>query len=159
MSTELPIFTQKHLQHLIRQLKNQQTDVFSYAPGGDFSQEIMASIGPSPMFLIEEIVHKAIKEVIDEESRIDLEGQPDFFGYGEKLIKLPERQVVKVEFATLEHMRTQQKTLVDNHIKQIRAFLRHHDGLVVPIIRTMQELNPAHCGRSVAALARSRIIL
>ncbi len=158
MSSETPIFTQKHLKHLIRQLKNQQNDVFSYAPGGDFFDEVIASIGPSPTFLIEEIVTRGIKEVIDEDSRIDLVEQPDFFGYGEKLIKLPERQVVKVEVASLEHMRIQQDTLVQNHIKQIRAFLRHHDGIVVPIIRAMQEMNLRTAGEALRILQNNQTL-
>lgn len=47
--------------------------------------------------------------------------------------------VVRVDCASIDHMLIQKQTLLDNHIKQIRGFLRHHDGIVVPIIRTMEE--------------------
>ena len=152
MSMNPPIFTQKHLKHLIRSLKEQQQAVFCYTHGGDFFQEVMASLGPSPVFLVEEIVAKTIKAVIDEDSRVDLDQQPDFFEYGEKLIKLPEGQAVKVAAARIEHMRVQQQTLLDNHIKQIRGFLRHHDQIVTPIIRTMEEFNLRTAGEALQIL-------
>lgn len=152
MSAESPIFTQKHLKHLVRSLKQQQQSVFCYAPGGDFFQEVMASLGPSPAFLVEEIVAKTIKTVIDEDSRVDLDQQPDFFEYGNKLIKLPAGQAVKVAVASIDHMRVQQQTLLDNHIKQIRGFLRHHDSIVVPIIRTMEEFNLRTAGEALEIL-------
>lgn len=78
MSIEMPVFTQKHLKHLIRQLLNQQRSVVSYAPGSDLFQEVMASLGPSPQFLIDEVVYKAVKTVVNEDCRIDLNDQPDF---------------------------------------------------------------------------------
>ena len=152
MSIEQSIFTQKHLKSLIRSLKEQQQSVFCYIPGGDFFQEVMASLGSSPAFLVEEIVAKTIKTVIDEDSRVDLEQQPDFFGYSEKLIKLPEGQAVKVAVASIDHMRVQQQTLLDNHIKQIRGFLRHHDSIVLPIIRTMEEFNLRTAGEALQIL-------
>lgn len=155
MSIDPPIFTQKHLKHLIRKLKDQQQAVFCYAPTGDFFQEVMASLGPSPLFLVEEIVTKSIKDVIDEDSRIDLDRQPDFFEYADKLIKLPERQAVKVAVASIDHMRIQQQILLDNHIKQIRGFLRHHDGIVVPIIRTMEERGLRTAGEALQILQRN----
>lgn len=152
MSIESPIFTQKHLKHLIRQLMNQQHSVVSYAPGSDLFQEVMALLGPSPQFLIEEVVYKAVKTVVDEDCRIDLNDQPDFFSYGEKKIKLPEMNVVRVDCASIDHMRIQKQTLLDNHIKQIRGFLRHHDGMVVPIIRVMEEMGVSTAGEALRIL-------
>lgn len=93
--------------------------------------------------------------VIDEDSRIDLDRQPDFFEYADKLIKLPERQAVKVAVASIDHMRIQQQILLDNHIKQIRGFLRHHDGIVVPIIRTMEERGLRTAGEALQILQRN----
>jgi hypothetical protein len=152
MSNETVIYTRKELKKLIRNLKNQQQSVFSYAPGSEFYKEVIGSLGNSPMFLIDEIINENIKAVIDEDSRIELEKQPDFFGYSEKLIKLPEKQAVKVEVATLDHMLIQQDLLVQNHYKQIRAFLRHHDGIIVPIIRTMKEMNLLTAGEALKVL-------
>jgi hypothetical protein len=152
MSIEMPVFTQKHLKHLIRQLLNQQRSVVSYAPGSDLFQEVMASLGPSPQFLIDEVVYKAVKTVVNEDCRIDLNDQPDFFSYGEKKIKLPEMNVVRVDCASIDHMLIQKQTLLDNHIKQIRGFLRHHDGIVVPIIRTMEERGLRTAGEALLIL-------
>lgn len=152
MSIEIPVFTQKHLKHLIRQLLNQQRSVVSYAPGSDLFQEVMASLGPSPQFLIDEVVYKAVKTVVNEDCRIDLNDQPDFFSYGEKKIKLPEMNVVRVDCASIDHMLIQKQTLLDNHIKQIRGFLRHHDGIVVPIIRTMEERGLRTAGEALLIL-------
>lgn len=152
MGIEMPVFTQKHLKHLIRQLLNQQRSVVSYAPGSDLFQEVMASLGPSPQFLIDEVVYKAVKTVVNEDCRIDLNDQPDFFSYGEKKIKLPEMNVVRVDCASIDHMLIQKQTLLDNHIKQIRGFLRHHDGIVVPIIRTMEERGLRTAGEALLIL-------
>ena len=114
----------------------------------------MREIGDSPSFLIDEIVNKAIKDVIDADSKVDLsERQPDFIGYGEKLIKLPEQQAVKVEFATIDHMRVQQQTVLDNYFKISRGFFLHNDGILTPIIRTMEERNLKTAGEAIRLLS------
>lgn len=154
MSKRETVLTIKMLRSLIRRIKSEQKSVFSYAEGGNLYQSVMQEIGDSPSFLIDEIVNKAIKDVIDADSKVDLsERQPDFIGYGEKLIKLPEQQAVKVEFATIDHMRVQQQTVLDNYIKISRGFFLHNDGILTPIIRTMEEQNLKTAGEAIRLLS------
>ena len=93
-----------------------------------------------------------VAEVVDEDSRIGLDKEPDFFGYGEKWIKLPEKKTVQVQFASLDHMKFQKEALLENHLRQIKAFLRHHDGIVVPIITTMEERHLKAAGEALKIL-------
>lgn len=154
MAKKETVLTIKKLKSLIRLIKSEQKSVFSYAEGGNLYQSVMQKIGDSPQFLIDEIVNKAIKNVIDEDSKVDLSNrQPDFIGYSEKLIKLPEQQAVKVEFATIDHMRVQQQTVLENYMKQMRGYILHNDGILTPIIRTMEEKNLKTAGEAIAILS------
>ncbi len=137
MSIETPILTKKYRKHIIRQLRNQQDSAFNYGQDGDFFKEVIASMGSGLTFMLEEIISDDIKAVIDEDSKVDLK-QVDFFGYAEKVIKLPKQYAVQVSVATLDHMEIQKASLIENYLRQTRAFVLHHDQIVMPIIETMQ---------------------
>lgn len=52
----------------------------------------MAAIGDNPVFILQEIVAKTIKDVVDEDARFDFSSkQLSLIEYGEKWIKLPEK--------------------------------------------------------------------
>lgn len=154
MSIEVPMLTKKYRRHLIRQIKQQKTSAFEYGEKSDFFSEVMGAFEPSAVTLMfEEIIMDDIKAVIDEDSRMEFK-QADLFGYAEKTIKLPNQSAVQVKYATLDHMETQRQLIIENHLKQIRAFVVHHDHIVVPIIDAMKQNGFQTAGDAIQFLAQ-----
>lgn len=153
MSIEQKILSFKDLCKLIRDKKRERTGVICYAPGSDFFEEIMAAVGHNPSFIVQEIVAKGVKHVVNEDAKFNFfSSQADFVGFGEKWIKLPEKMTVQVRQASLDHMRIEDQNLLDNHMKQLQSFLVHREKLVVPIIRTMEQQNLKTAGQAIELL-------
>ena len=152
MSKIEPIYTKKQLKALIRDVKSSYSTVVDYSPNGELFSVVRNMLGENPQFIIDEIIAGGMREVVNEDSRVDLDREPDFFGYGEKWIKLPEQKTVQVEFASLDHVMFQKGVLIENHMRQIKAFLRHHDDIVVPIIATMKDRDLKTAGEALKIL-------
>lgn len=139
MSKDERIYTKRQLESKIEEIHARLHGEYSYDRDSDFYRKVMAAIGNDPLFLVDEIVTDAIKAVIDKKSKVTfLESQLKLdIGYGEKVIKLPEKRAVKVADANLSHMEIQRQLLLDNFLKQAAAFTAHHDKIVMPIINAM----------------------
>ena len=153
MSNSIPIFTKTDVKSLARRIKDQTTGVFDYSNTGGFHHAVMTAIGDSGTILVSEFVSHAIKEVIDEDSKIGLSKQIDFIGYSEKVIKLPDRKAVRVKDASIGHLRHQKEQLIKNHIQQMQGFILHHDGYVAPILAAMEEHGFATAGDAITFLS------
>lgn len=138
MSSSIAIFTKKDVKNLVRRIKDQTTGVFDYSDTGGFHHAVMTAIGNDGTVLVSEFVSHAIKEVINEDSKLELPKQIDFLGYSEKIIKLPEKKAVRVRDANIQHIKHQKEQLIKNHIQQIQGFVLHHDGYVAPILAAME---------------------
>lgn len=156
MSSSISIFTKKDVKNLVRRIKDQTTGVFDYSDTGGFHHAVMAAIGNSGTVLVSEFVSHAIKEVINEDSKLELPKQIDFIGYSEKIIKLPEKKAVRVKDARIDHIRHQKEQLIKNHIQQIQGFVLHHDGYVAPILAAMELYGFTTAGEAIDFLAANQ---
>lgn len=155
MSKDIQLFSQKQLKQLIRKRKQDICDQISYDDGEPFFNLIMKEVGESPTFILQEIVAKAIKDVVDEDARIDFSSrQISFMEYGEKWIKLPDKITVPVKKASLQHLRFQEQTIVREHVKQMKAFITHHENLLVPLIKAMEDNQFETAGEAIHYLMR-----
>lgn len=153
MSVETPMISQKQLKALIRELKAKQPGVISYAQGSPFFAEVMAAIGNNPVFILQEIITKNIKDVVDEDARFDFSSpQLSLIEYGEKWIKLPESQTVQVKKASLDHMLIQERQVVEDNIKRMKAYIIHYEKMLSPVIRTMRQHGFETAGEAIAML-------
>ena len=153
MSVETPMISQKQLKQLIRELKARQSGVISYAQDSPFFTEVMAAIGDNPVFILQEIVAKTIKDVVDEDARFDFSSkQLSLIEYGEKWIKLPESQTVQVKHASLDHMLIQERQVVEDNIKRMKAYIIHYEKLLSPVIRAMRQHGFETAGAAIALL-------
>lgn len=124
--------------------------------GTELFNEFMERIGDNPVFILQEIAAKIIKDVNKEDARFDFSSkQADFVSYGDKWILLPEEKTVKVAFARIEHVRYQADQVLQEHIRKMKAFVSHYDGLLLPIIRTMETGNLLTAGEAIQALAKA----
>jgi hypothetical protein len=154
MSIEQAMISQKQLRAEIRKLKLKYPGVIAYGEESPFFQEVLAKLGETPVFILHEIVGKNIKDVMDADATFDFSAhQLDFIGYGDKWIKLPEERTVQVKKAALEHLLHQDKTLIKEHTKQMKAFIAHRE-LLVPLIETMQERDLKTAGEAIMILTR-----
>lgn len=156
MSSSIAIFTKKDVKNLVRRIKDQTTGVFDYSDTGGFHHAVMTAIGNSGTVLVSEFVSHAIKEVINEDSKLELPKQIDFLGYSEKIIKLPEKKAVRVKDASIQHIKHQKEQLIKNHIQQIQGFVLHHDGYVAPILAAMELYGFATAGEAIDFLAANQ---
>ena len=155
MSFETPMISRKHLKSLVRELKAKQTGVVTYAPDSPFFIEVMAALGDNPVFILQEIVTTTIKEVVDEDAKFDFSSdQLSFLDYGEKWIKLPESQTVQVKHASLDHLLIQERSVIEDHIRKMKAYINHHEKLLTPLIRTMRQHGLQTAGEAIALLNR-----
>lgn len=153
MSVETPMISQKQLRILIRKLKAQQPGVVTYTQGSPFFAEVMAAIGDNPVFILQEIVAKTIKDVVDEDARFDFSStQLSLIEYGEKWIKLPESQTVQVKKASLDHMLIQERQVVEDNIKRMKAYVIHYEKMLSPVIRAMRQNGFETAGEAIALL-------
>lgn len=153
MSMETPMISRKHLKSLVRELKAKQTGVVTYAPDSPFFAEVMAALGDNPVFILQEIVTTTIKEVVDEDAKFDFSSdQLSFLDYGEKWIKLPESQTVQVKRASLDHLLIQERSVIEDHIRKMKAYINHHEKLLTPLIRTMRQHGFETAGEAIALL-------
>jgi hypothetical protein len=152
MSIEQPMISQKQLRAEIRKLKIKYPGVIAYGEDSPFFQEVMTLLGEQPVFILHEIIGKNIKDVMDADATFDFSAnQLDFIGYGDKWIKLPEERTVQVKKAALEHLLHQDKVLIKEHTKQMKAFIAHRE-LLVPLIETMQEHHLTTAGEAINLL-------
>lgn len=155
MSIEQPMISQRQLRSKIRKLKLQYPGVIAYGENSLFFKEVMDMLGESPVFILHEIVSKNIKDVMDDDAAFNFSAnQTDFIGYGDKWIKLPEERTVQVRKASLEHLLHQDKVLIDEYTKQMKAFIAHR-ALLVPLIETMQEHNLSTAGEAIDLLSQN----
>ena len=155
MSSAAAIFTQKDIKRLVRSIKEQANGVFDYSESGGLHRAVMSAIGDSGTVLISEFVSTAIKQVIDEDAKFEMSPQIDFIGYSEKIIKLTDRQAVKVKDAKIDHIRHQKEQLLKNHLRQIQGFLIHHDGYIAPILAAMEEQGFETAGEAIAFITHN----
>lgn len=98
---------------------------------------------------------RSFKDVVDEDARIDFSSrQISFMEYGEKWIKLPDKITVPVKKASLQHLRFQEQTIVHEHVKQMKAFITHHENLLVPLIKAMEDNQFETAGEAIHYLMR-----
>lgn len=153
MSFETPMISRKSLKILIRELKAKQSGVVSYAADSPFFVKVMDAIGENPVFILQEVVAGAIKEVVDEDAKFDFSSdQLSFLDYGEKWIKLPESQTVQVKSASLDHLLIQERSVIEDHIRKMKAYINHHEKLLAPLIRTMRQHGLQTAGEAIAIL-------
>lgn len=155
MSIEPSICTKKDIKILVRRIKKSVTGVFDYSDKSGLHHAVMAAIGDNASLLVSDFVSVAIKQVIDEDAKLDLSGQIDFVGYGDKVIKLPEQKAVRVRDARIDHVRHQREQLIKNHMRQMQAFITHHDGYVMPILGAMEMNNFETAGQAIEYLANT----
>lgn len=74
----------------------------------------------------------------------------DFASYGETLIKLPDQTSVRVRDARIDHVRHQREQLIKNHMRQMQAFITHHDGYVMLILDAMKSWGFETAGQAIA---------
>lgn len=143
MSSEISMLSQKQLRSLIREQKSRYAgSVIEYGQDSQFFNEVMKKVGESPVFILQEIVAKNIKEVMTDDSKFNFSSmQTDFFAYGEKWINLPDEKTVQVKDASLTHLRIQDEILLNEHTKQLQAFVAHREQLLKPIIKAMETNN------------------
>jgi glucosamine 6-phosphate synthetase-like amidotransferase/phosphosugar isomerase protein len=156
MSVETPMISRKQLKSLAREIKANLADQFgvvSYLADGPLSIAVMKAIGDNPVFILQEIVASVIKEVVDEDTKFDFSSdQLSFLDYGEKWIKLPESQTVQVRRASLDHLLIQERLVIEDNIRRMKAYINHHEKLLIPLIRTMRQHGFETAGEAIALL-------
>lgn len=78
--------------------------------------------------------------------------ESDLASYGETLITLPDQTSVRVRDARIDHIRHQREQLIKNHMRQMQAFITHHDGYVMPILEAMESWGFKTAGQAIAFL-------
>lgn len=76
----------------------------------------------------------------------------DFASYGETLIKLSDQTSVLVRDARIDHVRHQREQLIKNHIRQMQAFIMHHDEYLMPILEAMESWGFETAGQAIEFL-------
>lgn len=155
MSVEKPMMTFTSVKQAFRKIKAHyaQQGVVDCAPESPAFQSLIERIGHDPMFILQEIATRAIHEVNREDARFDFSTQQlSFMDYAEKWILLPETKTVQVQSASLDHVRYQAQRLLDKHLRHIKSFSAHYDGLLMPIIRTMEQRDLRTAGEAILTL-------
>lgn len=157
MSIDKSILTIKQFKQIFSEIKRDyaKQGVVDCSVGAPIYQALLARLEEKPAFILEEIAALVIKEVNKADARFDFEkNQGDFFAYGDKWIILPEEKTVRVYEASLDHVRFQAQTVLDEHVKKMKAFVTHYDGLLMPIIRTMEIKNLKAAGQAIEILGK-----